>query len=418
MVYKKNDYVVCHQCKTQLELLEELNIFSPKELSILKNPERVINVNYPVRMDNGDIELFSAFRVQYNNALGPTKGGIRFHPTVNQEEVSELSFLMTLKNSLAGLPYGGAKGGVKINPEEYSKGEIERVSRGFVRELFDFLGPNRDIPAPDVNTNAQIMAWMSDEYETIARGKFPGTFTGKPIVLGGSLGREASTARGAFFIAQEILKNKKPGDISIAIQGFGNVGGNAARIFNENGYTKVVAISDASGGVYNKDGLPIQELLRHQKSGKKLSDFKAEKISNSDLLKLDVDLLIPAALGGVITKENAGDIRAKVILEVANAPVMPDADSILEEKNIIVIPDILANSGGVIVSYFEWVQNTQNYYWTEEGVDMKLKGQITNAYQNVLREKEEKSLTFRQASYVYAVRKIIEAEKLRGGLDS
>lgn len=418
MVYDKEDLIICENCKMQLEKVKEIKHLNSKELFILKNPKRVLALNYPVRLDNGNIKLISAFRVQYNDALGPTKGGIRFHQSVDLGEVSELAFLMSLKTSLVNLPYGGAKGGIKINPKEFSEGELERISRGYVKEIFKFIGEHIDIPAPDVNTNPKIMGWMIDEYEKIAGKKSPGTFTGKPVILGGSLGRDKSTARGGFYIIEDKYREiKDKSKIKVAVQGFGNAGQNIAEMLSEIGF-KIIAVSDSQTGIYDEKGLDIKEISKY-KSVPKISFEtleKYKKITNDELLELDCDILIPAALGGIITSRNANNIKAKVILELANSPITPGADLILKEKNIEIIPDILANSGGVIVSYFEWVQNLQNYYWTEEEVNRKLKEKILLAYKKVLDESKIHNLDLRTASFTLSISRILEAEKLRGNL--
>ena len=418
MVYDKEDLIICENCKMQLEKVKEIKHLNSKELFILKNPKRVLALNYPVRLDNGNIKLISAFRVQYNDALGPTKGGIRFHQSVDLGEVSELAFLMSLKTSLVNLPHGGAKGGIKINPKEFSEGELERISRGYVKEIFKFIGEHIDIPAPDVNTNPKIMGWMIDEYEKIAGKKSPGTFTGKPVILGGSLGRDKSTARGGFYIIEDKYREiKDKSKIKVAVQGFGNAGQNIAEMLSEIGF-KIIAVSDSQTGIYDEKGLDIKEISKY-KSVPKISFEtleKYKKITNDELLELDCDILIPAALGGIITSRNANNIKAKVILELANSPITPGADLILKEKNIEIIPDILANSGGVIVSYFEWVQNLQNYYWTEEEVNRKLKEKILLAYKKVLDESKIHNLDLRTASFTLSISRILEAEKLRGNL--
>lgn len=418
MVYRDDNVYVCSNCRKQLEPVKKLKSIEGNELFILENPKRVLNINYPVMMDDGTVKIFSAFRVQYNDALGPTKGGIRFHETVDQEEVTELAFLMTLKTSLVKIPYGGAKGGIRFNPKEYSQREVERVARGYVREMYKFIGPTQDIPAPDVNTNPQIMAWMMDEYERILGEKAPGIFTGKPILLGGSLGRNQSTARGGFYILEEKFKEvKDKSEITVAIQGFGNAGSFIAKQLAELGF-RIVAVSDSKTGLINMNGLDV-EALSTLKQARKSFDVccpDIEKISNNDLLELNVDILIPAALGHIITTNNAKNIKAKTILELANAPITAGADPILEENKIEVIPDILANAGGVIVSYFEWVQNTQNYYWSEGEVNLKLKKQILDAYRTVLTEAESFDLSLRKAAYSCAINRVIAAEKLRGHL--
>lgn len=408
--------IVCNNCEVQLERVRKLEHLDSKDLFILENPKRVLSVNFPLRMDSGEVRMISAFRVQYNDALGPTKGGIRFHQDVDFEEVSELAFLMSLKTSLLELPYGGAKGGVKINPKKLSEGEIERVARGYVREMARFIGPAIDIPAPDVNTNAQIMAWMTNEYEKIISQKAPGVFTGKPILLGGSLGRSESTAKGGFFIIEEKYKDQDKSKVKVAIQGFGNAGANIAKMLHDLGF-KIIAVSDSQTGLYDEKGLDIPSLIEFKGKKRSFKDFEGpKKISNEELLKLDADLLIPAALGGVITKENSKNIKAKVIVELANAPVAADAEEDLERRGIEVIPDILANAGGVVVSYFEWVQNLQNYYWKEEEVDERLKERMLRAYLTVLEESRSHKISLRTASYAIAIKRILEAEKLRGSL--
>lgn len=416
MVYDEYDLVISKNCKEQIEMIKRIEKLSDKELFILKNPRRILSVNYPVRMDDGKTKLISAFRIQYNDALGPTKGGIRFHPSVDVNEVSELAFLMSLKTSLVGLPYGGAKGGIRIDPKKLSEGELERVSRGYVKEMSNFIGPNIDIPAPDVNTNPKIMGWMVDEFEQIKRVKSPGVFTGKPILIGGSLGRDKSTAKGGFFIIEEKYKNLDKSNLKVAIQGFGNAGFNVAQMLNEIGF-KIVAVSDSSCGLYDENGLDIDALVSFKDKRGKFSDYeKYAKISNEELLELDVELLVPAALGGVITRNNVSNVKAKVILELANAPITTEADKTLELKGVEVIPDILANSGGVIVSYFEWVQNLSNYYWDAEKVDRELKEKILRAYNDVKTEAQNQKFSLRTASLVISTTRILNAEKIRGTL--
>ncbi|MCA9495600.1 MAG: Glu/Leu/Phe/Val dehydrogenase [Nanoarchaeota archaeon] len=410
-----DELIVCKNCKKQLEIVKEHEHLNSQDLFILNNPRRVLNVNFPVRMDDGKVKLISGFRVQYNDALGPTKGGIRFHESVDLEEVSELAFLMSLKTSLVGLPYGGAKGGIKINPKKLSEGELERVARAYVKEMFKFIGPNQDIPAPDVNTNPQIMAWMMDEYERISGNKNPGVFTGKPLEIGGSLGRDKSTARGGFFIIKEKYKDIDKSKLKVAIQGFGNAGFNIAKMLTNIGF-KIVAVSDSQTGIYDEKGLDIDDLIKFKSEKKSFNNYNAIKISNKNLLELDVEILIPAALGGVIDSDNASKIKAKTILELANAPISTSADLILNKKDIEIIPDILANSGGVIVSYFEWVQNLQNYYWETTEVEEKLKFIIIKAFEDVLKESKKHNLSLRTASYTLAINRILKAEKLRGNL--
>ena len=416
MVYKQDDLIMCTNCKLHLEDVAEIEHIDNQSLEILKNPRRAMTVNYSVRMDDGSVRLISGFRVQYNNALGPAKGGIRIHQEVNFDEVSELAFLMSLKTALVGLPYGGGKGGIKLDPKGLSQGELERVVRGFIREIGTFIGPEVDIPAPDVNTNGQVMAWMLDEYEKIVQKKAPGVITGKPLAIGGSKGRDTATARGGFFILADKYKEQDVSQMKVAIQGFGNAGSHIATMLHGLGM-KIVAVSDSSGGVVDMDGLNVEELIAYKADRGRFNAYdKGEQVSNEALLELDVDVLIPAALGGVITQENAARIKAPVVLELANGPVTSDADTILEQNNIEVIPGILANAGGVIVSYFEWVQNLQNYYWTAEEVDSRLKEIILNAYHDVLAEQKATGYSLRRSSTALAVNRILEAERLRGHL--
>lgn len=414
---KNNHYaelIICANCRKQLEKVKHLAHLSSKDLSVLENPRRVMNVNFPVRMDNGTVKVVNAFRIQYNDALGPTKGGIRFHQSVDQEEVAELAFLMSLKTSLVNLPYGGAKGGIRINPKELSEGELERVSRGYIKEMAKIIGPHQDIPAPDVNTNPKIMGWMMDEYEHIVGIKSRGVITGKPILLGGSLGRNEATARGAFYIIEEKYSKQDKSKIKIAIQGFGNAGAHLANQLSEIGF-KIVAVSDSSSAIYDSKGLNIKDVTKFKGEKNHLVNYKKGKqITNEQLLELNVDILIPAALGNVIRSNNASNIKTNLIVELANAPISTSADEILSKNKIEVIPDILANAGGVIVSYFEWVQNLQNFYWEEEDVNKKLKKKILNAYNEVLQEAKEHNVNLRTASYTLSIGRILDAEKLRG----
>lgn len=385
---------------------------------MLNRPKRVLTVSIPVRMDDGEVKVFNGYRVQYNNALGPTKGGIRYHEDVDLEEVKVLAFLMSLKTALAGIPFGGAKGGIEVNPDELSKGELERLTRGFVKEIYKFIGPHLDIPAPDVNTNAQIMAWFVDEYSDIVGEFTPGVVTGKPLILGGSEGRELATSLGGAFVLKRFVENfgDKKENLSVAIQGFGNVGMNIAKILDDWGY-KVVAVSNSRGGIFDQNGINIKDLIEKMADTRDFPSGFGKEISNDDLLLLDVDVLIPAALSNQITKDNADEIKAKIILEMANAPITKEADQILEKNNVEVIPDILANAGGVIVSYLEWVQNSENYYWKEKEVNEKLKEIIESAFDKVMNLRKEKDLNnIRNASYILAVNRILEAERLRGTL--
>lgn len=403
--------------REEIEKIIKIEKFKEEELIILNSPKKIVNINFPIRLDNGKVEIISGFRIVYNDALGPTKGGIRFHETIDEKEVTQLAFLMTLKTALLDLPFGGAKGGIKINPKNYSKGELERISRTYIKEMYNLFGEKIDIPAPDVNTNSQIMAWMLDEYEKINGKKTPGVITGKPILLGGSLGRDTATARGGYFILREKFKNiKNKTNISVAVQGFGNAGLNIAKFLFEEGF-KVVAVSDSKCGLYNKEGLDILNLIDFKKNNTSFETNKDySKITNLELLELSVDILIPSALGGVINKKNINNIKAKTILELANAPIDIKFEEILEKNKIEVIPDILANSGGVIVSYFEWIQNLSYKYYDEKQIDEMLKDKILLSYQKVIKEAEKTKQNLRTACFSLSTHKILEAEKLRGHL--
>ena len=370
----------------------------------LRTPERILEVSIPVKMDDGGRKVFKGFRVQHNSARGPTKGGIRFHPSVNLDEVKALASLMTWKCALLDLPFGGAKGGVIVNPKELSERELERLSRGYIRRIAPFVGVDRDIPAPDVGTNSKVMAWMLDEYEKIVGKHEPGAITGKPLSLGGSQGREEATAQGAIYVLQEAVKHFDVKGKRIAIQGFGNAGMNLARKLDALGY-RVVAVSDSKGTVYQEKGLNVEEVVK-----KKRKEGKVGKdMSNEELLELDVDILIPAAIEGQITEENADRIRAKLILEVANGPTTPRADEILREKGVIVVPDILTNAGGVTVSYFEWVQNRTGLYWNKEEVLEKLKERMVTSFTDVVEVMKKEGVDMRTAAYILAVSKVVQA---------
>jgi len=409
---------ICYNCKTHLEKIAKEIKLSEPEFNLLKRPKRVFTFNIPLKMDSGKTHFFNGYRVQYNDALGPTKGGIRFHPNVDLEEVNTLAFLMALKCAVAGLPFGGAKGGIELDPKILSKPELERLSRGYIREIHNFIGPQIDIPAPDVNTDEQTMAWMTKEYSKI-KGKFiPGVITGKPIELGGSEGRTIATGLGGAFILRRLVKMKKwePQETRIVIQGFGNVGANIAKILYDWGY-KIIAVSDVRGGIYDEGGLNIKEILSKQAEPRFLPEMESiKKITNKELLELDCDVLIPAAVSHQITKENANEIRAKIILEMANAPTTPEADEILFKRGIKVIPDLVANAGGVVVSYFEWVQNSTNEHWSKEEVFEKLEKKIIKAFDSLYLTCKTEKCDLRAAAHILAIRKILKAEKLRGNL--
>lgn len=383
----------------------------------IKTPMRELHVTIPVRMDDRKIKLFKGFRVQHNNARGPTKGGIRFHPEETIDTVRALASLMTWKCALPDLPLGGSKGGVICNTKELSIGELERLSRGYIRAVSDFIGPNIDVPAPDVYTTPQIMAWMMDEY-SIMKGKTQfGAITGKPVGVGGSLGRTDSTSLGGAFALREAALEHKIDlkTAEIAIQGFGNVGYYAARRIHEMLGCKIVAVSDSKGAIYNKNGLDPVEAFKHKEETGSVINFNgSENISNRELLELDLDILIPAALENVILEKNAGNINATIVLELANGPTTPAADKILWENDVHVVPDFLANCGGVIVSYLEMVQNSYAYYWSLDGVTKYLDDKIRDTYKNVLAVSREKGLHMRQAAFTIAVDRVVKAMKLRG----
>ena len=401
---------------SQLKQVAKLLDLDQEVVEVLSKPTKLLKTELEVKMDDGKIKKFKAFRSQHNNAVGPYKGGIRFHPQVSKDEVRALSMWMTWKCSVVGIPYGGAKGGVIVDPKKLSDSELERLSRAYIRFIADDIGAWIDVPAPDVNTNSQIMAWMLDEYESIKSKKEPGVLTGKPIELGGSLGRTEATGLGGFYILEKLVevKSLKKEEIVIAVQGMGNVGYWFADFAANAGY-KVVAISDSKGGIYNKDGLHAEKVLNYKNEKGTLKGYKGvEEISNEDLLELDVDVLVPAALENVITKDNAKEIRAKYIIEMANGPVTPEADEILYKNKIISFPDVLSNAGGVTTSYFEWVQNNMGYYWKKEEVFEKLKEIMDKAFMEVWTRYKEKEISMRMAAYMGAVDRVVSAMKLRG----
>ena len=369
-------------------------------------------------MEECKVKIFLNFRLQYKDARGPPKGGIRFHPNLNLEEVKELAFLMALKCAVVDIPLGGAKGGITVDPDKLSEAELERLSRAYIRGFSNFIGPDYDIPAPDVNTNPQIMAWMLDEYERQVNRKAPAVITGKPLQLGGSFGRISSTSLGGAIVLREYLKSakRKEKGISVAIQGFGNVGSHLVKILGDWG-CKIVAVSDSKGGVYDSSGLNTQKLMGIADSGKKINDYDGgKKISNEELLELDVDVLVPAAIEDQINFGNVKNIKAKIILEMANGPVTTEADDFLEKKGTVLIPDILANSGWVVVSFFEWVQNREGQRWHEEKVTQRLEAYMVEAFNNVMKTRNEEGCSIRKAAYVLAIKRILDAEELRGGL--
>jgi len=385
---------------------------------LLRWPMREYRFTLPVKMDSGRTRIFHAYRVQYNNARGPTKGGLRWHPDETIDTVRALAAWMTWKCAAVNIPLGGGKGGVTCNPKELSEAEKERLARAYIRVVARELGVHRDVPAPDVYTTPQIMAWMMDEYETILGESHPGVITGKPIAIGGSEGRGDATARGGVYCVREAAKkcNLDPSKSTYAIQGFGNAGQYAALLHREIlGGGKLVAVSDSRGGVYCEDGIDPQAVVKYKRESGKVEGFPGTKpISNGDLLELDVDVLYPAALEGVITGANAGNIKAKICCELANGPTTPEADAILHEKGVMVLPDFLANAGGVTVSYFEQVQNTYNYYWALADIHAQLDRRMTDAFEAVYRTREQAKVHTRLAAYMVSVTRVAEACKLRG----
>ena len=391
---------------------------SEEDYLTFKYPERELKVARPVRMEDGSLKVFEGFRIQHSTLRGPAKGGVRYHQNVNVDEVRALSAWMTFKCAVAAIPYGGGKGGIVCRPREMSKGELERLTRTYIDKISAIISPNTDIPAPDVGTNAQTMDWMVDEYSKLKGESVYGIVTGKSIEIGGSKGRNEATGRGVCFVTLEMMKkyNMKPEDCKIVIQGMGNVGSISAKLLAEEG-AKIIAVSDVSCAIYNENGLDISGIYKYLDSGKNLLDGytgDCKRITNAELLELPCDILIPAALENQITAENADRIKAKIVIEAANGPTSVEADEILNKKGVKVLPDILSNSGGVIVSYFEWVQNLQNFYWEEDDVNAKLKRQIVGAFNDVFDAREKYDCTFRVAAYIVALNRLVTAKKLRG----
>lgn len=397
-----------------LEALEKLGY--PREVyELLKEPMKILTVRIPIRMDDGSIKIFTGYRAQHNDAVGPTKGGVRFHPNVTEKEVKALSIWMSLKAGIVNLPYGGGKGGIVCDPREMSFRELEKLSRGYVRAISQIVGPTKDIPAPDVFTNSQIMAWMMDEYSRIREFDSPGFITGKPLVLGGSHGRESATAKGVTICIREAAKKKgiELKDARVVVQGFGNAGSFLAKFMHDAG-AKVIGISDAYGALFDPKGLDIDYLLDRRDSFGTVTKLFKDTITNKELLELDCDVLVPAAIENQITRENAHNIQAKIVVEAANGPTTLEATKILTERGILLVPDVLASSGGVTVSYFEWVQNNQGYYWTEEEVERRLEEVLVNSFNNVYNTAQTRRVNMRLAAYMVGVRKMAEASRFRG----
>jgi len=413
-----DDQILCKLCMSELGgIYADLGL-SADELDLLDMPRRSFTVHFPARMDSGKTKMFVGHRVQYNDARGPAKGGIRFHPALTIDHIKDLAFLMVLKCSVVNIPFGGSKGGVVVDPKQLSRNELEQVTRGYIRAIADYIGPFKDIPAPDVYTDEKIMVWILDEYERIKGEHVPAVVTGKPVELSGIKVRSYSTSLGGLYVLEEAMSKigmDKAG-VRVAVQGFGNVGENAARILHERGY-QVVAVSDSSGGIINPRGLDIPAVMLHKDKTRRVTDFKdGINISNEELLACDCDILVPSALSDQLTVANAGDVKARIVLELANAPTTPEADQILLENKIMLVPDILANAGGVVVSYFEWSQNLNNDYWEEEKVLQKLKNVMTTAFNDVYALCSEERCRMRRAAYQLAVKRILYAERLRGNL--
>ena len=401
----------------QLKKAADVMKLDKQTFEMLSHPMAILQVSIPVKMDNGETKVFTGFRVHYNNARGPVKGGIRFHPEETLSTVKALSAWMTWKTAITNLPLGGAKGGVICDPKSMSAGELERLSRGYVRALGEYIGPEIDVPAPDVYTTPQIMAWMMDEYENIVRHSAPGVITGKPLEVWGSLGRGDATAKGGMYVLREAAKTLGM-DLSkakVAIQGFGNAGQFALKLVKEMFHSNVVAISDTKGGIYSEKGLDFDKLMEHKKKTGTVQNLPGTKnITNEELLELDVDVLIPAAIENQLRADNANKVRAKVILELANGPTTPEADEIFFKRKVLVLPDFLSNAGGVTVSYFEWVQNQAGYYWTEKEVYERLDQKMTEATHAVLDAAKKYNVDPRTAAYTVSVKRVADAMKMRG----
>jgi glutamate dehydrogenase (NAD(P)+) len=402
--------------RAQLERVGEIFEIDPNLIRVLSKCKKVVEVSIPFARDDGSVGVFTGFRVTHNVARGPSKGGIRYHPDVTRDEVKALAMWMTWKCSLMGLPFGGAKGGVVCDPKSLSERELERMTRRYTSEIINDIGPERDIPAPDVGTDSRVMAWIFDTYSMNKGHSVLGVVTGKPLSVGGSLGREEATARGSLYCIQALAakESARVSDYSIAVQGFGNVGANLAHLLHSEG-AKVVAVSDSRGGAYNPNGIDVPAAIQHKRAtGSVVGLANADAVTNAELVELPCDILAPCALEQVVTDENADRVQAKIVCEGANGPVTPSADAILEDRGILVLPDVLANAGGVVVSYFEWVQGLQEYFWHEDEVNAKLRDIVTRAFEETWQTSRHHSTTLRMAAYGLAVQRVAEATTTRG----
>jgi len=413
----KKNLSLFETAQAQLDEVASILGLEPSIHAILREPKKEVHVSIPVRMDNGEVKIFRGFRVQHNDARGPFKGGIRFHPDETIDIIRALAMWMTWKCAVVGVPFGGGKGGVICNPKEMSIGETERLSRGYIDAIWEIIGHDRDVPAPDVYTNPQIMAWMMDEYSKLKGCYSPEVITGKPVAVGGSLGRGDATSRGGVYTIREAAKHLGI-DLStatVAVQGYGNVGSNAAILIHDILGSKIMAVSDSKGGIYNKQGLEPRNVLQHKKETGSVINFpEAKNITNAELIELEVDILCPAALENVIVEGNASKIRTKMVAALANGPITPEADEVLYNNGVFVIPDFLCNAGGVTVSYFEWVQCLDKYYWDEKEVHQRLDKHMTQAFHTILTESLKRKVDMRLAAYIVAVGRVAEAVRLRG----
>ena len=410
---RENPYAIARE---QLRRVGKTFAIDPNLINVLERCKKSVEVSIPVTMDDGSVTVFEGYRVTHNIARGPSKGGIRYHPNVTRDEVKSLAMWMTWKCALMGLPFGGAKGGVVCDPKQLSRRELEGMTRRFTSEIINEIGPEKDIPAPDVGTDASVMAWIFDTYSMNKGHSVLGVVTGKPLAIGGSLGREEATARGALFVITDALQEegKSLEALRVAVQGFGNVGRHLARMLAEEG-ALVIAVSDSSGGLHAPNGLDIPGVLAHKSEHGTLEGFSGgDAISNEELLLLDCDVLAPCALEQVISSDNAAQVKARIICEGANGPVTPAADEILEDRGVLVLPDVLANAGGVVVSYFEWVQGLQEYFWKEEEVNARLNDIVTRAFRETWETREQHQTSMRMAAYGLAVRRVAEATTTRG----